>query len=86
MASSACYFFNTAIDCGSLPAPENGNIVLSDTTFRSTARYSCEAGFGLVGVSVRTCEASGEWSGTAPFCQSEYKMYRISVEVCCLYK
>ncbi len=62
----------TAIDCGSLSGPDNGDVVFSSTTFRSIARYSCESGFGLVGVTVRTCEANGEWSGTAPTCQSEH--------------
>ena len=34
----------------------------------STAIYSCNAGFELVGTSVRTCLPGGDWSGTQPAC------------------
>ncbi|XP_003391519.1 PREDICTED: sushi, nidogen and EGF-like domain-containing protein 1, partial [Amphimedon queenslandica] len=39
------------------------------TTVNSTATYSCENGYNLVGVSVRTCQSSGNWSGSPPYCQ-----------------
>ena len=34
----------------------------------STAIYSCNTGFELVGTSVRTCLPDGDWSGTQPAC------------------
>ena len=37
--------------------------------YRSTATYSCEAGYNLVRVPVRTCLSSGNWSGDTPYCQ-----------------
>uniref|UniRef100_A0A1X7UL16 Sushi domain-containing protein n=1 Tax=Amphimedon queenslandica TaxID=400682 RepID=A0A1X7UL16_AMPQE len=35
----------------------------------STATYSCEDGYSLVGDAVRTCLSSGNWSGNPPYCQ-----------------
>ena len=41
----------------------------SNTLYNSTATYSCEDGYSLVGVPVRTCLSSGNWSGDTPSCQ-----------------
>ena len=56
----------TAVDCGSLTDPGNGNVTL---TVGTTATYSCNTGYNLVGDSTRTCQATGKWSGSAPTCQ-----------------
>ena len=49
----------------------NGMVMYSDPTIpravSSTANYSCDIGYNLTGVSVRTC-AGGGWDGTAPTC------------------
>ena len=37
--------------------------------YNSTATYSCEDGYNLVGDAVRTCLSSGIWSGYSPYCQ-----------------
>ena len=37
--------------------------------YNSTATYSCEDGYNLVGDAVRTCLSSGNWSGYSPYCQ-----------------
>jgi CUB/sushi domain-containing protein len=58
----------TGVDCGSLLSPTNGQIIISSTTFGSTASYSCSSGYNLAGATVRICQASGQWSGTAPVC------------------
>ena len=34
----------------------------------SVATYFCDAGFELVGNSIRICEEDGNWSGEAPIC------------------
>ena len=34
----------------------------------SLATYTCNSGYELVGNGIRTCLASGVWSGTEPFC------------------
>ena len=50
--------------------PANGNVThTSGTTFAQTATYSCNIGYNLVGDSNRTCQATGNWSESAPTCQ-----------------
>jgi len=61
----------TAVDCGSLANPKNGRVELTGTTFGSTATYSCQNGFILVGSSTRTCQINGLWSGRAPVCSGK---------------
>ena len=62
---------HTVIDCGQLPPPRNGRVILSGTDFGSEAVYGCQDGFNLVGFELRTCQADGTWSGEAPRCVRE---------------
>ena len=58
------------MDCRNLTDPANGNVTHSSgTTFQQRATYSCNTGYNLVGDSTRTCQATGEWSGSTPTCQ-----------------
>ena len=60
----------TALDCGTLNNPTNGQVSHTGrTTFRQTATYSCDTGYYLVGDSNRTCQATGVWSGSEPTCR-----------------
>ena len=60
----------TAVDCGSLTDPDNGQVDhTAGTTLGQTATYRCNTGYNLVGESTHTCQATGEWSGSAPTCQ-----------------
>ena len=64
------FLFSTAVDCGSLPDPENGQVDhTAGTSLGQTANYRCNTGYNLVGDSTRTCQATGEWSGSEPTCQ-----------------
>ena len=64
------FLLSTAVDCGTLTNPANGQVnQTAGTTFGRTATYSCNTGYNLVGVSTRTCQATGSWSGSAPTCQ-----------------
>ncbi|XP_064386127.1 sushi, von Willebrand factor type A, EGF and pentraxin domain-containing protein 1-like isoform X2 [Halichondria panicea] len=57
------------VDCGPLTDPSNGMAVNTPTTtFESTATYSCNTGYTLTGNMTRTCQAKGDWSGSAPTC------------------
>ena len=50
--------------------PLNGQVShTAGTTFGETATYSCNTGYNLVGDSIHTCEAIGEWSGSEPTCE-----------------
>ena len=61
---------STVVDCSTLTSPANGQVShTAGTTFGQTATYSCNTGYNLVGDSTRTCQATGEWSGSAPTCQ-----------------
>ena len=57
------------MNCGGLNGPENGGVDVSNTIFDSTATYSCNDGYNLVGDTTRTCLASGSWSGDDPTCE-----------------
>ena len=60
----------TVVNCGNLTDPANGSVNhTAGTTFKQTATYSCNTGYGLVGDSNRTCQATGNWSGSVPTCQ-----------------
>ena len=60
----------TVVDCGNLTNPANGSVNhIAGTTNGQTAIYSCNTGYNLVGNSIRTCQAIGNWSGSAPICQ-----------------
>ena len=63
----------TAVDCGSLASPKNGRVDLTGTSSGSTATYSCQSGFILVGSSTRTCQVNGLWSGQAPVCNGKHQ-------------
>ena len=56
------------VSCGELAGPDNGAVSVTNTTFASTATYSCNDGYSLVGDTTRTCLASGLWSGVVPNC------------------
>ena len=50
--------------------PVNGSVdYTAGTMFGQTANYSCNTGYNLVGDSTRTCQATGNWSGSEPTCQ-----------------
>ena len=60
---------STAVDCGTLTTPANGQVSYSGrTTFGHTATYSCHTGYNLRGGSTRTCQATKLWSGSEPTC------------------
>ena len=64
-------FLHSAIDCGPLPAPDDGSVSITSTRVDATATYRCNNGFVLTGASIRTCLLSGQWSGQAPTCERQ---------------
>lgn len=57
-----------ALDCGALLAPENGNMVIGDTTVGNRVHFACNDGFLLDGQDEVECTLDGEWSGSVPHC------------------
>ena len=62
-----------AVDCGPLGNPVYGQVIFSSTTLGSTAEYSCNQGFLLSGVTIRTCQTNGLWSDAPPLCKSKQR-------------
>ena len=63
----------TVVGCAPLTDPANGSVThTAGTDLGQTATYSCNTGYNLVGDSTRTCQATGNWSGSAPTCQGVY--------------
>ena len=58
-------------ECDDPGTPFLGSRRVLGTTEGSVVTYSCNSGFKLVGDSQRTCLATGEWSGSLPFCNSK---------------
>ncbi|KAK4828014.1 hypothetical protein QYF61_022791, partial [Mycteria americana] len=56
------------ISCGELPTPPNGNKIGTQITYGSTAIFTCDSGYMLVGSAVRECLSSGLWSGIETRC------------------
>ena len=69
----ACYSLSCThclvFDCGmaNLTAPVNGQLTVDSTLLDSMASYTCDSGYTLVGVAMRTCTVNG-WNGTNPVC------------------
>ena len=58
---------NIVVDCGPLGIPVNGQVDMSSgTTFMSTATYTCNTGYNLIGPISRTCGSDGVWFPAAP--------------------
>ena len=66
---SSNFCFHLVIDCGDPGTLSNGSRTGSVFTFGGTVRYRCNQGYKLSGSSIRTCEASGRWSGDKAVCK-----------------
>ena len=64
------FSFHLVITCPKLVSPENGQVYTSSLKVAAEANYVCDYGHKLVGESPRRCKGNGQWSGTAPICQS----------------
>ena len=62
-------FLCVVIDCGTLVAPDNGNVTVGMTTVGGVASYKCDRLYRLVGPESRQCQSNGLWTGEAPVCE-----------------
>ena len=79
------FLFLPAQECSTLKNPRYGQVVLTGTIFGSTATYSCNTGFILVGEQTRTCQANGKWSGRAATCHRKYEISTYTIIMMVLY-
>uniref|UniRef100_A0A8C3R0R3 Sushi, von Willebrand factor type A, EGF and pentraxin domain-containing protein 1 n=1 Tax=Cyanoderma ruficeps TaxID=181631 RepID=A0A8C3R0R3_9PASS len=56
------------VRCGEPPRISNGYASGSNYSFGAVVAYSCNKGFYIKGEKKRTCEATGNWSGSLPTC------------------
>ena len=57
---------------------------ITSSSYLSTATYSCDEGYVLVGQENRTCHYSGFWSGSSPSClRSKHVILNAQVNVFC---
>ena len=57
------------INCDALVAPDKGSVSVTGTIVGSTATYTCEEGYELLGAANLECTESGLWSEAPPQCE-----------------
>lgn len=75
------YNICVAIRCSYLDDPRYGKVSVSGVTPGSTANYTCDHGYKLVGNAPRECLYNGSWSGKEPTCESESSTHDIQIIV-----
>ncbi|XP_060565067.1 fibropellin-1-like isoform X2 [Ruditapes philippinarum] len=56
-------------DCGTIVAPANGNVDLTDgTTYESVAVFQCNNGYDMAGAASLECLEDGSWDSAKPTC------------------
>ncbi|XP_052796583.1 sushi, von Willebrand factor type A, EGF and pentraxin domain-containing protein 1-like isoform X2 [Mya arenaria] len=65
---SSVHQFCMIRDCGPLISPQNGHVLVVNTTFGEIVTYTCEFGHALIGNNTRVCLGSGHWSDSEPTC------------------
>ncbi|XP_049337518.1 CUB and sushi domain-containing protein 1 isoform X2 [Astyanax mexicanus] len=56
--------------CGDPGVPPHGSRLGEEFRVRSLLRFTCEAGYVLLGSAERTCLQNGSWSGVQPVCEA----------------
>ena len=69
--SMVLLMFPSAVDCPPLMNPTGGSVSVTGLRQGSTATYSCNVGYDLMGDSSRTCGGTGMWTGNEPACLSK---------------
>lgn len=66
-----------AAQCFRLTDPSHGTVRFTSNTrpVGSRAVYTCDFRYYLVGTSTRTCQSSGSWSGSPPYCRGDHNTF-----------
>ncbi len=59
------------VNCPALDQPDNGILTGNSVTFGFEVTYTCNTGYTLSGAATRVCQADGNWTGSAPVCNSK---------------
>ena len=67
----------TLTPCTDLPFPSNGDVTYSGGSTNSRdvgviATFTCDPDYTLNGISTRTCQNGGTWSGLNPTCEGVF--------------
>ena len=63
---------NTGVQCPTIDPPSNSGLEIAGPGgYEDVATYSCDTGFSLVGMSERSCQSDGTWSGSEPTCEGK---------------
>ena len=63
-------------DCGPIPDPVGGSVILSGTAVGSRADYSCDEGYVLTsGDRNRFCQDDLQWSGEPAICEGDWSVH-----------
>ena len=65
--------------CSELSSPVNGEVTWTGLTSGSTATYTCDSDYQLIGDQIRTCLNTGVWSGRKPTCTCMRKVLDCSL-------
>ena len=72
----------TAVQCPDIESADPNLVIITengDRSFTATASFACPSGFTLQGgPSVVTCNSSGSWSHTIPFCEGKSRDDRLA--------
>ena len=63
-------FLLLVVSYGSLSAPINGSIIITEVTFGVLANFTRDESFNLIGSWSRQCQSNVNWSGNHTFCKS----------------
>ncbi len=66
---------DVVVTCSLLPIPTNGQRSSSRRNYNDRVSFSCNTGYNLRGSSSRTCQSTGQWSGTHPTCHSKCRVH-----------
>ena len=57
-----------SVECPDLSDPDSGYVKIDTDGQTSTANFSCDTGYKIVGTDILICQTNGSWSDSSPIC------------------